>query len=184
MILAIDPSNKTGWCTSDGNVGLLDLTPKPATKGKPAKPAKYHKRTGALLREAVPAVPGRLPESDTDRLWKLWRFMSQYATEAKWVAHEAPLRHHASQQASKCAHELQATIKLWCMVHRVYRLSIEPLELQRFVLGKKADAEANEMLHAARSRLGFTGTDDNIADALWVMEWAKALMAQQEARNP
>jgi hypothetical protein len=29
------------------------------------------------------------------------------------------------------------------------------------------------MLLAARSRLGYAGTDDDIADALWLLEWAK-----------
>ena len=46
----------------------------------------------------------------------------------------------------------------------------------------KGNASKPEMIHAARVKLGVDVTNDNIADALWVLKYAQADVAEAEKR--
>ena len=184
-IIAIDPANRCGWATSDGRSGVWDLTPAKARAAKPGRPAKVAKRDGRILSPAVAAIPAVDAEHDDQRLVHLWAHLDELARDGCscgtdpdcciTLVHEGPLPHHASQRAAQLAFWWQAALILWA--HRagpgVRRVEVTPLDLQRFVLGRRATTGANEMLDAARDRLGYTGGDDNEADALWFLEWAR-----------
>ena len=152
MILCIDPATRTGWATSDGRSGCWDLAPAKARKRPP-----------------TPAEP------DEARLWKLHDALreGERATPVTLMVHECALMHHASARAAQIAHELQATLKLWARANGVRRVELTPLDLQRFALGRAAKPKTDDMLNAARARLGYAGKDDNEADALWLLEWAR-----------
>jgi hypothetical protein len=166
FIVALDIATHTGWTTSDGRSGVENLKPCEAKKGKPEKRDKK----GNLVRVAVPAADA---EPDEARWSKLEHLLESLAQPGALIVHEGPVQHHASFRAAQLAFGAQAIIAAWCLRNKLRRIEVSPLDLQRFVLGRKATPKEDEMLLATRSRLGYAGTDDDIADALWLLEWAK-----------
>ena len=178
-LIAIDPGNRTGWALSSGASGVEDLTPRKARAGKPGRPAVLSKRDGRELKPAVRAVPPLDAEPDDERLVKLrallWR-LAYGETGARFdgvLVHEGPLKHHAGVRAAQLAFWWQAALAIWCRERGVRRVEVPPIDLQRFVLGRAATRDGYEMLLAARDRLGYQGHDDNEADALHLLSWAR-----------
>ena len=189
-LICIDPGSHTGWATLiDGVVasGVEDISPLAARKAKPGRPAKLHKRTGTVLRPEVIAVPGRAAEPDHERWRKVWELLRVHhsrvpALDDVVLVHENAIVHHASQRAAQLAHEYQGILKMWALIYSVQRVEVPPLDLQRFVLGRKSTPKADEMLHAAEEWLGYQGGDHNVADALFLLEWARVhVMREQRA---
>lgn len=160
MILCVDPASRTGWATSDGRYGCWDIAPLGALKGR---------KTKAGIVGARPAEP------DEARLWKLHATLTTTHTmrPVTLLVHERALQHHASARSAQIAHELQAALKLWAWQYGVRRVDLSPLDLQRFALGRAARPKSDDMLQVAKVRLGYAGTDDNEADALLLLEWAR-----------
>lgn len=164
-IIAIDPGTHTGWATSECATahGVEDISPR-----KPKAPTKRN-----------PA--GVSGEPDDERWVKLWTLldrlsgidMAAHEAMQTLLCHEAPLSHHVGVRAAQLAFGAQTALALWARNRGARRIEVTPLDLQRFVLGRRATPKTYEMMAAAKERLGYQGNDHNIADALWLLEWAK-----------
>ena len=192
-IIAIDPATSCGWATSDGRSGVEDLSPARARAAKPGRPAKVAKRDGRILSPAVDPVPAVEAEPDHARWGKLeallWTLADALCPESDGdlvLVAESALVHHASQRSAQLAHEAHGVLKAWSLraapdLCRSCRyVEVPPVDIKRLATGR-GNAEKHEMVAAARARLGFEGDDDNTADALWLLEWARRNVAPAPA---
>lgn len=143
-ILALDPATKCGWAHSSGASGTWDLSVRRDESGGMR-----------LIR-----LRGKLNEI-------------QQSAGVDLVAFEAA-RHCAPgmQGAIVCQAELQAVIKLWCEENNIEYRGYSPTEIKKHATGK-GNANKSLMIQAAGLRLGWLGTDDNEADALWLLDLVK-----------
>lgn len=172
-LICIDPGTITGFATSLGRVGTIDLTPLRALKGSPAKPAKIAKRDGRILRPAVPAVEPRAAEPENSRCGKLYQALDREFPGHCWraVVCEGATAFQRGKAAVRVSHELRGVVKAWCWINHIEYVEVQPMDLKRYSCGK-FDAGKDEMIEAARARLGYAGSSDDEADALWLLEWA------------
>lgn len=68
--------------------------------------------------------------------------------------------------------ELQAQIKIVCEDHKIEYRAYSSKEIKTYATGK-GNCGKPAMIAAAQKKLGYTGEDDNEADALWLLELAK-----------
>lgn len=68
--------------------------------------------------------------------------------------------------------KLIAIIEQWCERKGVQYRAFSATEIKKFATGK-GNAGKPAMVKAAQENLGYTGADDNIADALWILQLAK-----------
>ena len=68
--------------------------------------------------------------------------------------------------------ELQGQIKVVCEDHKVQYRAYSSQEIKKFATGK-GNCGKPAMIEAAQKKLGYTGENDNEADALWLLELAK-----------
>lgn len=68
--------------------------------------------------------------------------------------------------------KLQAVIEEYCLLNGIDYKGYSPGEMKLFATGK-GNCNKQMMVDAARSKLKYTGNDDNEADALWLLELAK-----------
>jgi len=68
--------------------------------------------------------------------------------------------------------ELQGQIKITCEDLGVQYSGQSSGEIKKFATGK-GNAGKPQMISAAQTKLGYPGEDDNEADALWLLEFAK-----------
>lgn len=69
--------------------------------------------------------------------------------------------------------ELRAVLKLVAKeLGDIRVVSVAPTTLKVFATGS-GRAKKPDMIRTARRQLGYGGVDDNEADALWVLEWAR-----------
>lgn len=183
-ILAIDLATRTGWASAwpgGQSSGVLELKPASAIAGKAAVPPKLAKRDGRVLRPGRPPILAVEAEPEAARFGKLLAWLYASATRMDVIVSEAPLKHHKGARAAEIALGLAGVLRAFAHWQRVRHVEIDPYDLQRFALGKKADTKQDEMLHEARRRLGYAGTDDNEADALHLLAWAREHVAPQAA---
>ena len=87
------------------------------------------------------------------------------------VAFERSAGRH--QNAVITQSELHGVLKIFCedsgMVYRAYSAA----EIKKFATGK-GNAGKPAMIAAAKEKLGYTGSNDNEADALWIYNLAKS----------
>jgi Holliday junction resolvasome RuvABC endonuclease subunit len=76
------------------------------------------------------------------------------------------------QGALVCQAQLQGVIVLWCENNHVQYRGYSPSEIKKFATGK-GNAPKPAVIAAAREKLGFTGDDDNEADAMWLRALAE-----------
>lgn len=69
--------------------------------------------------------------------------------------------------------ELQGQIKVVCEDLTIPYRAYSSQEIKKFATGK-GNAGKPVMIAAAKSKLGYTGNNDNEADALWILELAKS----------
>ena len=69
--------------------------------------------------------------------------------------------------------ELQGQIKVICEDMNIAYRGYSSKEIKLFATGK-GNANKSVMIQAAKDKLGYTGNDDNEADALWLLELAKS----------
>lgn len=191
-MIAIDPASQTGWAVrGDGEGGTFAGETHGSADVRPAKPKAATKRNPTGL-------PG---EPDGIRWLKLWQLLERLAqcdrceglvfppdglcggcadgrSKGIRLVHEGPLEHHAGARAARLAFGAWAVICAWCGVRGVPRVEVGPLDLQRFVLGRRATPKSYEVLQAAKDRLGYQGNDDNEADAMWLLRFAEAQAAE------
>lgn len=156
FVISIDPANLTGWATSHGLHGVESIAPR-----KPKPPTKRNPL-------------GVAGEPDDARFVKLWSLLDRLAARAGAepivLVHEGPVAHHASARAAQLAFGTWAALCLWAFTRGARRIEVTPLDLQRFVLGRKATPKTYEVMIAAKERLGYLGNDDNEADAMWLLK--------------
>jgi Holliday junction resolvasome RuvABC endonuclease subunit len=68
--------------------------------------------------------------------------------------------------------ELVGQVKTVCEELKIPYRGYSATEIKKYATGK-GNASKALMISAARERLGYTGEDDNEADALWLLELAK-----------
>lgn len=77
--------------------------------------------------------------------------------------HTAPIIHQS---------KLIGKIEEWCEENGVEYRAYSASEIKKFATGK-GNAGKPTMIKAAKERLGYTGNDDNEADALWLLNLCK-----------
>lgn len=156
FIIAIDPGNKTGLvygydCLTP-RIELCDFTPKSATKKRAAD--EKHIRYGSLwnkLQRTILPVPN---------------------IESVHVICENAAGFMKGKSAVEVSNKYRGVVEAFCAVHEIQYTAIQPNDLQRWATGK-GKAEKSEMIKVATDRYGFTGTDDNQADALLMWHFLK-----------
>lgn len=68
--------------------------------------------------------------------------------------------------------ELQGVVKLYCEERGIEYRAYSSTEIKRHATGK-GNAKKEKVVEAAQDKLGYTGNDDNEADALWLLHLAK-----------
>jgi len=181
-IIAIDPGTVTGYACSSGQHGAWDLTPAKARKRPPTEAEPEHARVGKLFARVSVAIGSYLfPFAPT-------------TAQRVVVVCEGAAAFQRGKAAVRVSHELRGAVKaaVWHQASllddesRVSYLEIQPQDLKRFATGK-ANADKPEMVAAARRMCGYQGEDDNVADALLLLEWARkhvAIAAPNEIARP
>lgn len=182
-IIAIDPGTRSGWATSDGRSGSIDLSPAKARAGKPGRPAVLAKKDGRVLKPAVAEVPAVEAEPEHARCGKmfalverLWREAPDYPT----VVVEGAAAFQRGKAAVRVSHELRGAIKVTCWHEGMPYVEVQPMDLKRHATGR-FNADKTDMLAAARAKLGYAGDDEDVADALWVLDWARQFVLPAQA---
>lgn len=68
--------------------------------------------------------------------------------------------------------KLVATIEMYCTDNNIDYASYSASEIKKFATGK-GNAKKDAMIQAAKEKYGYTGNDDNEADALHILHLAK-----------
>lgn len=146
-ILAIDPANLTGYAHSNGESGVWDIT---ADQGRAPHPGNRLIMFAEKLEIAI----------------KIWGCDLLAAEDASFGS----INPHTAAQHN----ELKGVI-LRVLAEHAPKAEIkffQPTTIKLFATGngwaKKAD-----MVRAVKTHFGFEPSDDNQADALWVLELAK-----------
>lgn len=86
------------------------------------------------------------------------------------IVYERP----AGRFKSSIIHEskLIGIVEEWCENNNVEYRSFSATEIKKFATGK-GNAGKPLMIKAAQEKLGYTGNDDNVADALWMLKLAQ-----------
>ena len=82
------------------------------------------------------------------------------------------VRRHVGTDAAHVFGGLLATLTAWCEEHGIAYQGVPVGTIKRFATGK-GNADKAAMIAALRER-GFSPTDDNEADAIAILLWAKA----------
>ena len=157
--MALDPASRTGWAylTADGRrlFGAWDVV----------KPTDRH--PGQRL--------GRLRDG-------LLEFLGAYPAEL--IAYEDAQRAASNWNTGVFHAELQGIIKLVAWEHRARLVSYYPITVKSFAgcAGKHTRRDKSAMLRACSRLLGIETEDDNIADALFILEMAR--QGHQPATKP
>lgn len=151
-VLGLDPANKCGWSHSDGSYGVWDL------------------------KEATDEHPGR-------RLERLRRLLFAMKREQGIDAIGYEDASFGSNNANTAAshNELAGVIKLIAAEWEIRIACYKPNHLKKW-LTDNGRADKKHMIEAVSSRFGIITNDDNIADAITVMERTK--IEFQEAVKP
>lgn len=144
IILALDPATKTGWASSTGESGTVDLS------------VRRDESAGMKLVR----LRGWLTRFYSDIKFDLLVFEA--------ARHAAP----AMQGALVVQAEIQGTIKLWCEDAQVEYRGFSPSEIKKHATGK-GNAGKPAMRDAAISKGWIPANmDDNEIDARWLLDLA------------
>jgi Holliday junction resolvasome RuvABC endonuclease subunit len=144
-ILALDPANKCGWAFSVGIHG-----------GPP--------RYGVL----------NLTDRDRDRTMALHEWISDVHEESgiDLIAVEDSCMGSNNYQTAARHSELRGIIRLAAAEVGARLITVHPTTLKKFATGS-GRAKKPQMIRACKTLLGIETDDDNIADALFILEWAR-----------
>ena len=151
-ILGLDPANRCGWAWSDGPLG----------------------KTGTQQISGVwdLALKSRQPGDRLQTLLENIRYVARRFGIDMIAYEDARLGSHFFHV--QAAHnELKAMIRLVAKELSVPLLPVNPRSLKKYATnwGK---AQKWQMIRAARTILGAAPQDDNEADALWVLDYARS----------
>jgi Holliday junction resolvasome RuvABC endonuclease subunit len=149
-VLGIDPATKCGLADTYGMRRLVDLNLLSA-----AMPEHLGSRHAALLE----VIDQQLTDRDYDAVG---------IEEASYGAGN-------NMQTLSFHGQLLGVVAAVCARKRVPLIKLGPTEVKKFATGS-GSADKKQMIGAARLS-GETITDDNIADAFWVMELTKLRLA-------
>jgi Holliday junction resolvasome RuvABC endonuclease subunit len=146
-ILALDLGTATGWAlrTADGRV----------TSGTQSfKPSRYEGGGMRFLR------------------FRRWLTETKAAADGIAEVYFEEVRRHAGVDAAHAYGGFLATLTAWCEHHQIPYSGVPVGAIKKHATGK-GNADKAAMVAAAQAR-GFTPADDNEADALALLEWARA----------
>jgi Holliday junction resolvasome RuvABC endonuclease subunit len=144
-ILALDPATHCGWAHSSAGGGTWDFK----VRRDESVAMRLHRLYAAI-----------------NSLWKM-HGVQLIAYEA--ARHAAP----GMQGALVVQAEMQGVIKLWCEERQIPYVGYGPSEIKKFATGK-GNAPKDQMILAAQAKWPqLKIVDDNHADALWILEYAK-----------
>lgn len=145
-ILAIDLGTTTGWA-----LGARDGT---VRGGK----ASFAARTG---------------EGPGQRWLKFRQFLSDTGKGAEiHVVYYERVLHHTAVQAAHVYGAFEAMLQIWCEINRIRMVQVSPGTIKKHWTGK-GNADKAAMVDEARRR-GYAPLDDNHADALALLSYARA----------
>lgn len=149
-ILGLDPAARCGWSLSTGQHGVWEIT---------SKSDKH---------------PGR-------RLERLRKFIYKSHREHRLqvIATEDAAFGSNNLNTAAMHNELRGVIKLAAAELELRVILVKPSQLKKWLTGHGA-AKKQDMINSIRVRYGIHVCDDNIADAIAVMEFAKAMVNQKE----
>jgi hypothetical protein len=108
-----------------------------------------------------------------------WRFVRFTVWLYKWqkrnldlVIYEKPIPFHSGQAASQLAFGFSSRVEEFCARYGIRCECVQPSILKKFATGNGAAKKENMIRFAQALKPGVT--DDNEADALWLLEYAKA----------
>ena len=149
-VLALDPATNTGWAHSLGFEGTWNLKVK----------------------------------SDESSGMRLVRFRSKLDAIHEQlgfglIAYEMAIVMPGRSSGSSVGKELQGVLKLWCEDRKVDYRSYSPSEVKKHATGR-GRASKEMMIQAAQKKWRKVIEDDNIADALWILDLALTDYGQTE----
>lgn len=145
-ILALDPAAKCGWAWTDGCRLKYDVW---------------------SLQAGTDSHPGRRLEVLREKLYAAYRDLGF----DRLAYEDAQLGSHNFTTQGLHA-ELRGIIKLVASELEVETVAVNPATLKSFACGN-GRAKKHDMIRAAQVQLGIVTSDDNVADALFVLEYAK-----------
>lgn len=152
-IIAIDPASESGvvhgTSMQDCKAEAWDFKPKAATKKRPA-------------------------ESKTARYGRLWIALEAILNNLEddcrvGLVFESAKGFQRGKAAVEVSHGLRGVIQAFCYIRGIPTACIQPQELKRFATGN-GGADKDAMIRASR-QYGYTGDNDNIADAYHLFAW-------------
>ena len=147
-ILALDPATHCGWAHSDGPCGTWDLS------------MRRDESAGMRLIR----LRGKLNEILYSQGVDLVMFES--------ARHAMP----GMQGALVVQSEIQGVIKLWCEDNSLQYKGVSPSEIKKHATGK-GNAKKDMMISTAKKKWpGVEIEDDNQADAMWILDFAKTII--------
>lgn len=154
VILGLDPASKTGWSLSSGEHGLW------------------------LIAEKNDEHEGRKLE----RLRRLI-YKTHQQNQITLIASEDAVMGTHFFKTQNFHTEIRGVIKLVAAELELPIIWVNPGTLKKWLTGH-GKAEKHHMIDAIRTRFGITVSDDNIADAIAVMEYAKhQTQGEKEIQN-
>lgn len=155
MILAIDPGTKAGWAIGEEHTavyiyGAWNFTPKAKTKTRPAE-LKHSRLLKAYTALQDLIIKYRKPDV---------------------IVCEDAAGFTRGKTAVEASHKFRAVIELFCLDEDIPLTYVQPADIKRFITGKgNADKEA--MIAAAQKKFGYTGNNDDEADAICLLNWGR-----------
>ena len=145
-IIGLDLGTSCGWASSEGASGVWNMS-------------------------------GNKSEGGGMRFIRFRRHMTDLCLRATLVAFE-DVRRHGKMNGTHSAHiygGFKSHLMEWCEANSVPYVGITPAEIKKHATGKD-NASKDDMVKAAKELwpTTFTSGDDNEADAIWIMECAKA----------
>lgn len=100
-----------------------------------------------------------------------------YERNVDLVVYEKPIPFHSGQAASQLAYGFSSRVEEFCARYDLRCECVQPNVLKKFATGNGAAKKENMIRFAQALKPGVT--DDNEADALWLLEYAKAKFAKE-----
>ena len=142
-ILALDPAEHTGYAHSDGHMGVW------------------------LLSDHCSRHPGARLERLRERLYEAFR---EWGFER--LAFEDASFGSPNPNVQAMHNELRGVIKLVAAELAVDVVLFKPSTIKKFATGS-GRAEKWQMVRALKTQFGIEVTDDNVADAMWILRMAE-----------
>lgn len=98
------------------------------------------------------------------------------------VIYEKPIPFHSGQAASQLAYGFSSRVEEFCSRYDIRCECVQPNVLKKFATGNGRTEKANMIRFTQALKAGVT--DDNEADALWLLEYAKAYFLPKSTYCP